>query len=87
MADDRHPEARELDWSCHDCKCDTYNEYYMIQDSLWERYGCDDGLLCIGCLEGRLGRELASADFTHWMINVWNYGDKSDRLIERLLRV
>ena len=51
---------------CADCHTETLsaegasNEYYMVRDEVWEaaRMG-RRGYLCIGCLEARLGRQLA----------------------------
>ena len=45
-------------------------EYYAVHDALWSE-ACavepalpgESGMLCIGCLEARLGRELCAADF------------------------
>jgi hypothetical protein len=34
----------------------------MVRDDLWP-IGKDDGMLCIGCLERRLGRRLTREDF------------------------
>lgn len=81
-----------IDWSCLDCQSDTQDilEYYMVHDDLWEStgLGLGDGLLCIGCLECRLGRELQSADFTDAPLNDSDFPwPKSDRLRDRLNRV
>jgi hypothetical protein len=49
---------------CADCGADTFednHEYYMISDDLWQTAGADEGFLCIGCLETRLGRQLIYA--------------------------
>src|SRR5262245_59749408 len=50
---------------CADCRRCTWGEVYMVHDHLWEAAGMapDGGFLCIGCLETRLGRRLAPADF------------------------
>lgn len=72
------------EWLCNDCPYDCMNEYYTVHDKIWEQYGVEDGMLCVRCLEKRMGRSLTPADFPHWLINVWNYGIKSDRLIDRL---
>lgn len=76
------------DFWCLDCKVDTgkINEYYFVQTSLWLRaVGSNKGMLCIGCLEERLGRLLVKADFTDCFINnlKW-HGGRSLRLISRL---
>jgi hypothetical protein len=48
--------------------------------------GYADGYLCIGCLEGRIGRELGPIDFTPSRINspAWNLYGSSQRLLRRL---
>lgn len=62
---------------CADCGVDTYaiDEYYMVRHDVWQAAGghrcsprCADWpdhsvMLCIGCLEQRLGRELCATDF------------------------
>lgn len=72
------------DWQCNDCTYDCMDEYYTVNDFIWEKAGVEGGMLCVGCLEVRMGRRLMPGDFPHWLINVWNYGVKSDRLIDRL---
>jgi hypothetical protein len=53
---------------CLDCGLDTVTarEYYLLCDDVWAetRVGPQEGVLCIGCVEGRLGRRLNSRDFT-----------------------
>jgi hypothetical protein len=60
------------------------DEYYMVRDDLWDRYGACDGMLCIGCLETRLGRKLTPADFNDIPLNFKDDRDRSDRLRDRL---
>ncbi|MBC9705269.1 MAG: hypothetical protein H9W81_09915 [Enterococcus sp.] len=63
------------------------NEYYMVQFNLWERYVPEHhGMLCIGCLETRMGRELTSADFIDALINRIDFRPHSERLLSRLTR-
>lgn len=76
-------------WSfCHDCEDSTKNEYYMVHDFLWAQTGLgyEDGMLCIGCLEKRLGSTLTWEDFTTAPVN-WAFGSthRSVRLMERLV--
>jgi hypothetical protein len=51
---------------CSDCRVNTdiVGEYYMVSDEVWQSARIDSGMLCIGCLEGRLGRRLVRSDFT-----------------------
>ena len=71
---------------CVDCSVCTneINEYYMVHNHLWTRAGMTFGMLCIGCLETRLGRQLTSADFTHYPINHGPMFERSERLKSRL---
>lgn len=82
-------------WSnhtCRDCGADTeaLGEFYMLRDEVWGETGMgpDEGMLCVGCVEGRLGRRLGPADFTHVVVNlVWPENMralKSSRLLDRL---
>ena len=80
---------------CVDCGVDTgaIDEYYIVNDRVWYQAWPDytqngypgDGMLCIGCLERRLGRTLASGDFEHLPINNELHG--SSRLRDRLTRI
>lgn len=81
-------------FNCWDCGVNTSDigEYYMVLDAVWQSavpsrgsyYGADGGvMLCIGCLESRLGRRLVSADFIDAPINyIFN---QSDRMVDRIL--
>lgn len=62
-------------WFCHDCSINTFNgnhNYYMVQDKLWEKHGPKEGMLCITCLEKRIGRKLEFEDFTTCILNRQN---------------
>lgn len=53
--------------NCLDCGWNTraLNEYYRVHDELWQRVVPDKcGMLCIGCLEKRVGRPLTREDFS-----------------------
>lgn len=71
---------------CVDCQVNTSDlgEYYMVSDAIWAATGLDDdgGMLCIGCLESRIGRKLTPADFSDALINVMT--QQSPRLRARL---
>jgi hypothetical protein len=83
--------------ACCDCGVGTITiaEWYMVRDSLWECvwrgrrkswYGRVDGqeILCIGCLEKRLGRTLCASDFDGAPVNDPNRHGMSGRLRDRL---
>lgn len=84
--------------TCDDCGDDVmpYDDYgrpveggwewYMVRAEIWEAAGTQDGqprFLCIGCLEGRIGRQLTRADFANAEINKLGWV-ASERLIRRL---
>jgi hypothetical protein len=76
---------------CFDCGTPTCPdgaawEYYMVTNDLWAASGMQHtgGYLCVGCLEGRIGRQLTPEDFPDWPVNLPEYGWKSNRLLTRL---
>ena len=72
-------------FACLDCGRDCHSEYYMVDDALWARakIAPDGGMLCVGCLESRIGRQLTRADFVDAPIN-WLPAERSTRLFKRL---
>jgi Protein of unknown function (DUF2695) len=73
------------DFKCHDCGND-FDEYsYMVHDHVWNAGGLseDGGLLCIGCLEKRIGRRLHPEDFEDVPLNR-RTGNQSLRLQDRM---
>jgi hypothetical protein len=72
-------------------------EWYIVSDSVWDAAGMPTellvfpagpvewrpGLLCIGCLECRLGRRLTPDDFDDWPVNE-PHPDHTARLANRL---
>lgn len=74
-------------FTCLDCEVDTnkINEYYMVHREIWlQANPVFDGMLCVGCLETRLGRQLSSSDFTDFPVNKPWFDSKSERLLDRL---
>ena len=74
---------------CLDCGVNTHeiNEYYMVTDELWESAVPEiDGMLCIGCLERRIGRHLNKFDFIDCPVNDGIFG-LSDRVLNRMKRL
>lgn len=90
----------DLDFGCMVCDFDTSTEFFMVHDHLWQVaieglprrtlrmvggrcIGAE--LLCVGCLEKRLGRKLTADDFS---VAPCNYDrdeyDTSPRLANRL---
>lgn len=80
---------RELDMLCADCGVDTddIHEFYMVNDELWLQAvpiqkENESRVLCVGCLERRIGRQLTSKDFTDAPVN--RNDIYSSRLYKRL---
>ncbi|WP_079170934.1 hypothetical protein [Streptomyces sp. CC53] len=64
---------------------DGPDEWYTVLDSVWEHAGAGEGgILCVGCLEARLGRRLRRRDFVDAALNDPDYGRHSPRLLSRL---
>ncbi|GGK32816.1 HEAT repeat domain-containing protein [Nocardia camponoti] len=79
--------GRARAWECAGCAVDTQtiDEYYMLQNALWESVSTEgERLLCIGCVEDRLGRTLTAADFTEVDVNRSPGWSRSARLMDRL---
>ena len=78
------------DFICIECNINTLeiNEYYMIQDYLWQQINPQTkGMLCIGCVEEKLGRTLTAADFSPYPINQIGFFVQSSRLINRITTI
>jgi hypothetical protein len=76
---------------CDDCGIGTFEigECYMVQDALWKlawegRHRPRREILCIGCLEQRLGRRLVASDFKAAPINDAADPTISPRMRDRL---
>ena len=63
----------QVGFDCADCGIDTSaaDEYYMLHDRVWRKAAGKDieAMLCIGCVETRLGRKLTPRDFTKCAVN------------------
>ncbi len=72
---------------CLDCHVDTgrLHEHYFVHTAIWLAVvGSLSGMLCVGCLEDRLGRRLSPDDFPAVTINDPRFEPKSLRLLSRL---
>lgn len=69
---------------CLDCRVYTLKigEYYSVVNEVWNSVA-SKGMLCIGCLEARLGRQLEPYDFMEAPINY--LGPKSQRFMHRFI--
>jgi hypothetical protein len=84
---------------CCDCSLgtNTAGEWYMVKHSVWEQAWLGrrkawhavpgQEILCIGCLEKRLGRTLMACDFTDTEVNDPNKHNISERMRNRLTTV
>jgi hypothetical protein len=65
------------------------HEYYMVHDHVWLQTGLqkNDGMLCISCLENRIGRTLNSKDFTDVVLNTSSFFPASSKLQDRRTRL
>jgi hypothetical protein len=85
--------------SCADCSVGTIRagEWYMVKNAVWEQAWADrrkpfhrvsgQEILCIGCLEQRLGRTLMACDFADAEVNDPNKNNISERMRTRLTAV
>lgn len=85
----KHKKMRETypEFNCTTCKTNTLHngEYYMLNDKLWRKIADNkNGMMCIGCVETKLKRQLTRKDFTDAPVNNLETFNKSDRLIDRL---
>lgn len=74
-------------FNCLDCGVNTADahEYYMVKNKVWRKvHPKDDGMLCISCLEARLGRVLTHKDFTDAPVNALGGWSQSETLVARL---
>lgn len=62
-------------FACQDCMAGTAEEsdYYMVHTHVWSQaHPKHFGMLCLPCLQQRLGRRLKLNDFTNAPINQWS---------------
>jgi hypothetical protein len=77
-------------FDCVDCGVNTYeiDEYYMVTNDIWDneaKMKPRGGMLCIDCLEKRIGRKLNSGDFPDYPVNTHIFF-ASERFKNRLER-
>jgi hypothetical protein len=84
--EDGYLKEEDADEDCIDCKVNTsaIREYNMVLDEVWDRAGGVEGMMCIGCLECRLGRKLRQIDFGDYPLNSSEEFRGSERLKSRL---
>lgn len=83
--DDQNCEDEMENFICLDCgvNTDEIGEYYMLTSEVWKEAVPDlTGMLCISCVELRLGRQLWPEDFMDAPLNVM-FSIMSARLLAR----
>ena len=85
--------CNQRNFKCMDCMRDTreMHEYYMVTEDLWDkatRNNLQDflGMLCVECIEKRIGRELEPNDFILCPLNLQNI-DKGSYLLRSRLNI
>jgi hypothetical protein len=75
------------DYACEGCRrcCHELGEWFMLMDHLWRIVAGEGEVLCVGCVEARLGRELKLADFAQVPVNMEE--GQSDHLRDRFEQV
>lgn len=59
----------------------------MLVDSTWYLvHNSERGMLCVGCIEARLGRQLVATDFNDSYLNSSRSFERSARLLDRMRR-
>jgi hypothetical protein len=79
--------APPVSFDCLDCRVDTVaiDEWYRVRNEVWAAANpSEHGMLCIGCLEARLGRRLSRRDFMKCYLNDDVTSPRSARLTNRL---
>lgn len=95
MSERQRSQRSPDDLPCFDCDKPTIDtDYYMVTMAVWTQAGMtpthvvlpepESELLCIACLEKRLGRELVRADFVDVPLNV--HADRCDTLLSQRLQ-
>ena len=87
VSDRKRKHEAMLQTKCLDCREVTTtsraSEYYMVHDDLWKTANADVvGMICVGCLEKRIGRQLNPLVFSDCPLNHYTHG-KSERLTQR----
>lgn len=62
-------------WCCKDCGKDTYInniDYYIVNHEIWEKFGVGSDMLCLNCIETRIGHKLTKKDLIDCFVNKFN---------------
>ena len=73
-----------LNFICKDCDKDTLiddKDYYMITPELWEKHGVGKDMLCMDCMEKRLGHKLTKEEIVLCPINT-NFNYYTEKILD-----
>jgi len=63
-------------YHCKDCNKDCLindKDYYVVTNEIWDHYGVSKGMLCMDCLESRIGHKLTKDEILPCILTeVWN---------------
>lgn len=62
---DKRTRAEKKHCRCVGCGKDTFlddKDYYMVQFHIWEKHGVGKNMLCMDCIEERIGHKLTKED-------------------------
>lgn len=78
-------EDNEENWLCtcgKDCSVDN-KDYYMLNDDLWLKInGKDEGMLCMDCVEQKLGRKLEATDISPCFLTLFMNNYTKDIMVK-----
>jgi len=60
---------------CVDCGKDTFldnKDYYMVTNEVWKKHGVGKNMLCVDCMEARLGHKLRKDEITLCQQNLYH---------------
>jgi len=60
-----HSSSGDDRWLCKDCGKDCFvdnKDYYMVNNEIWKKHGVGTGVLCMDCMEERIGHKLTVND-------------------------
>lgn len=61
-------------WTCKDCGKDCFKnkkDFYMVTFNLWKKFGVGKDMLCMNCMEERIGHKLTKNDILRCPVTEW----------------
>jgi hypothetical protein len=68
----KHSKSGNDNFLCVDCGKDTFvdsRDYYMVDWEVWKKHGVGDKMLCMDCMETRLGHKLRKEEILDCPLN------------------